>query len=96
MAISSGNVWMFDVDIIAIQSGGGSEEAGWKYSGMIPNVAGTTSLTSNLGEVEVDPQTNWSVDVSADNGVDALAIKVTGENSKTIKWVAFVKTTQLS
>ncbi len=95
MDITSGNVWMFDVDIIAINSGN-NEQAGWKYSGMIHNFGGTTSLTSNLGEVEVDPQTNWSVDVSADNAVDALVIKVTGENSKTLKWVAFVKTTQLS
>jgi hypothetical protein len=95
MDITSGNVWMFDVDIIAINSGN-NEQAGWKYSGMIHNFGGTTSLTSNLGEVEVDPQTNWSVAVEEDNAVDALTIKVTGENSKTIKWVAFVKTTQLS
>jgi hypothetical protein len=95
MAISANNVWMFDVDIIAINSGN-NEQAGWKYSGMIHNVAGTTSLTSNLGEIEVDPQTNWSVAVEADNTNDALVIKVTGENSKTIKWAAFVKTTQLS
>jgi len=95
MDITSGNVWMFDVDIIAINSGN-NEQAGWKYSGMIHNFGGTTSLTSNLGEVEVDPQTNWSVDVSADDTNDALAIKVTGENSKTLKWVAFIKTTQLS
>jgi hypothetical protein len=84
------------VPLVIIKSGGGSEQAGWKYSGMIHNVAGTTSLTSNLGEIEVDPQTNWSVAIEADNAVDALVIKVTGENSKTIKWVAFVKTTQLS
>ena len=62
---------------------------------MIHNFGGTTSLTSNLGEVEVDPQTNWSVDVSADNTNDALVVKVTGENSKTIRWVAFAKTIQL-
>ena len=95
MAVSNNNAWMFDVDIIAVNAGN-NEQAGWKYSGMIHNFGGTTSLTSNLGEVEVDPQTNWSVDVSADNTNDALVVKVTGENSKTIKWVAFVKTTQLS
>ena len=63
---------------------------------MIRNYIGTTYITSNLGEIEIDPQTAWSVAVEADNINDALVIKVTGENSKTIKWAAFVKTTQLS
>ena len=95
MLLGNNECWMFDIDILAVNSGN-NEQAGWKYSGMIHNFGGTTTLTSNLGEVEVDPQTNWSVDVSADNTNDALVVKVTGENSKTIRWVAFVKTTQLS
>ena len=95
MAIANNHVWMFEVDIIALRDTS-SEQAGWKYTGMIRNFTGTTYLTSNLGEIEVDPQTAWSVSVEASTVLDALVIKVTGENSKTIKWVAFVKTTQLS
>ena len=96
MEVPSGNVWMFEIDVVAINDATSSnEQAGWKYTGMLHNVAGTTALTSNIGEIEIDPQTNWSVAVEADNTNDALVIKVTGENSKTIKWTAFAKTTQL-
>ena len=54
--------------------------------------ASTTALVGNdLTEILAEDDTPWSVAVSANTTDGALRVMVTGEASKTIKWVAFVQ-----
>ena len=43
-----------------------------------------------------EDQNAWNAVVEAENTGNALVIKVTGEAGKTIRWVAFVHTAEVS
>lgn len=94
MTISSGSTWIFDIQVVGRSSGGYS--AGYKITGAIDNNSGTgvsfvitTPTTVTLGE----DRTDWNATVTAENS--ALCIKVTGEASTNIRWVATVQTTEV-
>lgn len=70
-----------------------NESAGFKIEGVIDNNAGTVALVgvpsvTGLG----DDAGGWSVAITADDTGDALAVKVTGEAAKTIRWSCVLET----
>jgi hypothetical protein len=71
----------------------------WKFEGAIkrgPGV-GTTALVGAVTPSEVAADTGasaWTIAVSADTGLGALAVIATGEADKTIQWVCAVSTVE--
>lgn len=97
MTIPSDTTWAFDVLIAARRSDADNESAAYQISGCIDNNAGTTALVgTNSGLTTNEDNVLWDASVLADDTNDALVIKVTGETSKTVKWVAHVRAVQVT
>ncbi|MDD5517869.1 MAG: hypothetical protein PHV98_00775 [Candidatus Omnitrophica bacterium] len=90
--IASDTTWAFEIIVTARRTDTDNESAGYYFLGVIDNNAGTTSLVGSVTKTVIAEDTaGWDVNVTADNANDALIITATGENSKTIQWVAFIR-----
>ena len=95
MTIASGRTLVFEIQVIARSSGNTS--AAYLIKGALDNNGGTTSfLNTPIVEVLGEDVGSWDATVEADNTNDALVLKVTGAASTTIRWVATVRTTEVS
>lgn len=101
MAMPNDTTWNFDVTIIA-RNTANDETARFKRSGLIRRGANASSTTL-VGSVDTigndkseSGASTWAVSVEASTSSGALVIKVTGENSKTIRWVAKVETVEVT
>lgn len=88
--VPSGSTWAFDILVSARSSAGVS--AAWTVRGAIQNNGGTTALVAAVTTTVIADGTGgtWglaaNVTVDADNGNDALRIRVTGAAATTIRW----------
>lgn len=92
--IADGQTLAFDF-LIAARSDG-NQSAGYQGSGVIENYSGTVSLVGYAVTMEIEDNTAWSISISADDTNDALVIKVTGASSTDIRWVATLRTTEVT
>jgi hypothetical protein len=84
-------------DILVTASSDGGQSAGYHIQGVIENVGGTTAFVGTPSVVTLgEDDTSWDVDVLDDNGSDALVIEVTGAAGVDIRWVATVRTAEVS
>ena len=91
--IATDTTWLFRVEVVARRTDADNESAGWVFWGVIDNNAGTTALAGDgvFSQPFVSKDVAaWDVDVDADDANDALRIRVTGENAKTINWVGVI------
>ena len=84
----------FDGTITAMQNGA-QAYASWRIEGLLVNDGGTTTLANSATTI-IDNQSSWGMALSADNTNNALAITVTGEASHNIRWVANIRTTEVT
>jgi hypothetical protein len=84
----------FDGTITAMQNGA-QAYASWKIEGLLVNDGGTTSLVNSATTV-ISNADGWGMALTADTGNNALAITVTGEASHNIRWVANIRTTEVT
>ncbi len=87
----------YDICISAHSTTNVAEQATFWRRGKIYRVANAASTTLVPGEI-AENQTNglpWTVTVSADTSNGALNIAVTGEASKTIRWVARINAVEV-
>ena len=97
MDIATDTTWMFRADIVARRTDADNESAAYTIEGCIDNNAGTTALVGSISKTVIAEDTAaWDVTAEADNTNDALVIKVTGQASKTIRWVARVMTVEVT
>jgi len=92
------NVALFGViEICAIEETGATEAAHYLRKFAIQNINGETSLIGNVTTIGTDEESDSSYDVSitADNNVDYLKVVVTGDSSKTLRWVATIRGTEM-
>lgn len=82
--------WAFSILVVARRQDADNEGAGWEFKGVIDRNGATTALVGSVTKTELanDNTGVWDCNVSADDTNDALIIQVTGEASKTIRWVA--------
>ncbi|HMJ90386.1 MAG TPA: hypothetical protein VK530_11245, partial [Candidatus Acidoferrum sp.] len=93
LTIASGSTWTFEILISARSNTGNS--AGYKFTGVIENVAGNTAIVGLVTKTVIAEDVgSWDTDVAADNGNDALAVTVNGDTS-TVRWVASVRTSEV-
>lgn len=84
----------FDGTITAMQNGA-QAYASFRIEGLLVNDGGTTTLANSATTV-IDNQSSWVMALSADNTNNALAITCTGEASHNIRWVANIRTTEVT
>ena len=84
----------FDGTITAMQNGA-QAYASWRIEGLLVNDGGTTTLANSATTI-IDNQSSWGMALSADNTNNALAITCTGEASHNIRWVANIRTTEVT
>lgn len=97
IAIASDSTYAFEALVVARRTDADNESAGYKITGVIDNNAGTTALVGTpTVTILAEDTAAWDIAVTADNTNDALVFTVTGENAKTIRWVATVHLTKVS
>jgi hypothetical protein len=81
------------VEICAIEEATATEAAHYIRKFAIQNLGGTTSLIGSVTTVGTDheSQAGYDVSITADNTSDYLKISVTGDSSKTLRWLAVVR-----
>ena len=84
----------FDGTITAMQNGA-QAYASWKIEGLLVNDGGTTTLANSATTV-IQNLSSWGMALSADNTNNALAITCTGEAAHNIRWVANIRTTEVT
>jgi len=99
LVIPDQTTWTFDIIISARRTDVDDESAGYKLEGVIDRNTGvaTTALVGTLLKTVIGEDTAaWDVTAEADAANGALVIKVTGENAKTIRWVAKTSVVEVS
>ena len=87
----------YECDIAARRTDATGESGGWHLKAVVDNFSDTVADVGNVYEVQVaSDDANFAVDVTADNTNDAIAVKVTGAASKTVRWVAIVRTFEVT
>ncbi len=96
ITIAADTTYVFEALISARRTDADNESGGYKITGVIDNNAGTTALVGSVTVTTIaEDNAGWDCTAQADNTNDALAIKCTGENAKTIRWVGSVKVTEV-
>jgi hypothetical protein len=90
IVVPTDTTYAFVIYVSARRTDSGSESAGYKFEGVLRNVAGTVTMVNSAKTVLAEDQNNWDSAVSADNTNKSLNVNVTGQNSKTISWAAYV------
>lgn len=96
LTISNNTAWFFTADVVGMISGSGTGSVGgYKISGCIKNIAGTTALVGAPSVTNTfEDAAAWDITATANNTDDTLEIKVTGAAATTIRWVATIQITQ--
>lgn len=84
----------FDGTISAIKQGG-AEYGSWKIEGLLVNDGGTTTLPNSI-ITTIHNNFGWSLTLAADNTNNALNITITGAASTNIRWLANIRTTEIT
>jgi hypothetical protein len=95
LTIPSNTVFTFVADITALSSTG--DAGSYQIKGAIKNIGGTTSIVGSITvTVNAEDQASWDVSAVADDGGDALVIQVQGDDATEIRWVASVRSTEVT
>jgi hypothetical protein len=88
------NVALFGtIEIAAIEETNATEAAHYIRKFAIQNLGGTTSIIGAVTTIGTDYESDAGYDVSitADNAGDFLKVEVTGDSTKTLRWIAAVR-----
>jgi hypothetical protein len=94
MTVPNGATWTVEVFLVARNDAGSS--AGWRFTGVIKNVGGNTDYVGQTSLLRDDGGWDGKATVDADDGNDALRVKVTGQAATNIRWVAAVRTVEVN
>jgi hypothetical protein len=96
ITIATNRVLTFDILVVGVNTTNGNS-GGYRLAGVIKNIAGTTSFVGTPNQTILGEDTaSWDATVVADNTNDALVIQVTGAAGANIRWVATVRTVEVS
>jgi hypothetical protein len=90
--------YIFRVSLVARRTDADNESAAYTFEGCIDrnaNAASTALVGTPVKTILAEDTTAWDVAVSADTTNGALAITVTGQAAKTIRWVAKIETVEV-
>lgn len=84
----------FNGIVVAMQNGAQSYGS-WEVKGLLVNDGGTTTLANSAITV-ISNESNWGITLSTNNTYNALIITATGEASHNIRWVANIRTAEVT
>ena len=97
IVLPNNKTWMFVVNVVA-RNTAASEHAAYEIKGCIKRDA-TSGTTAFVGTPAItmtaESVAGWDANVSANTTTGALDINVTGEEAKTIRWVARIQLTEV-
>lgn len=99
LQIPDNSTWTFKITVTAHRSDVGDGHAGFYIKGVIYRQSGPgTTMLQGFTNLEIISRSNpqWTINTSADNVNGSLAIIVTGEIGKTIRWLAHVETVEIT
>lgn len=95
--VATDTTLLYEVSIVARRTDATGESASWHLKGCADNFSGTVADVGSVYEIAVaQDDVALAVDVRADNTNNAINVFVTGAASKTIRWTAIVKTTEVA
>lgn len=95
--VNANTTIFYNIDIVARRTDAIDEAAAFHLKGVADNFSGTTADVGNIFETIVArDDARYSVDARANNSTDTINIYVTGVAAKTIRWVAYVMTVEVS
>jgi len=91
------DAWVFKIYIIGRRTDADNEGAAYEFTGAIDRNGSTTALIgTRTKNIIAEDNASWDAEVDADDTNEALRIRVTGENLKTIRWVARIELTEVN
>lgn len=97
LVLPNDTTWLFSILVVARRTDADNESAMYKLEGGIDNNANTVALVGTVTKTVLAEDTvAWDVNVLANNTTKTLDVQVTGENAKTIRWVAVVNLVQVT
>jgi len=93
------STYAFSILVVARRTDANDESAGYKFEGVVDRngAANTTAIVGTVVKTVLAEDTaDWDCDVTADTTNGGLAITVTGEAAKTIRWVATCWTSEVT
>jgi len=95
--VATNTTVFYEVSIVARRTDATGESASWHLKGCADNFSETVADVGSVYEIAVaQDDVALSVDVRADDTNNAINVFVTGATSKTIRWTAIVKTTEVA
>ena len=95
--VSADTTLFYEISIVARRTDSIGESASWHLKGCVDNFSGTVADVGSVYEIAVaQDDLAWVVDARADNTNNSINVYVTGAASKTIRWTAVVKATEVS
>ncbi len=97
MALPNDSTWAFEILLVARRTNANDESATYQFIGCIDrntNAASTALVGTVTKNVIAEDTAAWDADVTADTTNGSLKITVTGEASKNIQWVAYIRTVE--
>jgi len=94
LTVPDGASWTFEALVVARSSTG--DTAGYRLIGVVENVGSAMGGTFQATQVLREDVASWDASASTDNVNDALVIRVTGAAGTTIRWVATVRTVEVT
>jgi len=99
IVVGNNSVWTFDILVTARRTDAVGGGGGWRFVGVIRKdaTAGSTTFVGTPSKTVIgETDTPWDAAVTANTTNGDLAVTVTGEAAKTIRWVATVQSAQVT
>lgn len=99
LIIPDNSTWTYKITVTAHRTDANDGHAGFFIKGVIYRRSGPgTTVFQGYPVVEIISQSNpsWSINTTADNVNGCLALTVTGETGKTIRWLAHIETVEIT
>jgi hypothetical protein len=92
--VPNDTTWMFTMYVVARRQDADNESAAYWIQGAVDNNGGTTAMVAIPQVTAVEDSVGWNVTVQVVGGI--MAIRVTGETSKTVYWNSVTHIVQVS
>ena len=96
MTIAEDSVWTFDILVTGAKAGMAKTFC-YRIIGAVENAGGTTTIKNSTVElIDEADDSSFGVRVQADDSANALLVQVQDADGDTIRWVADVRTCELT
>jgi hypothetical protein len=99
LVMRTDSTWVWEATIVGHRTDVGNEHAGFRIRGVLfcgGSLNSIVMLGTPVKEILARTNSTWDVSATADSVQGSLKLSVTGSAGQTIRWLAVVKTTEVS